>query len=47
MNLRRLSLASLAAATALAAVSSFAADSVKIAVIDPLSGPFEIGRAHV
>ncbi|HEV8647755.1 MAG TPA: ABC transporter substrate-binding protein, partial [Burkholderiales bacterium] len=49
MKLQRLALTLLAAGTtALAATPSFAADSVKIAVIDPLSGPFaNVGEAMV
>lgn len=49
MNLKQLALTLFAAGTtALAATSTFAADSVKIAVIDPLSGPFaNVGEAMV
>jgi hypothetical protein len=49
MNLKQIALTLFAAGTtALAATSSFAADSVKIAVIDPLSGPFaNVGEAMV
>ena len=49
MKLQRLALMLFAAGTTvLAAMSSFAADSVKIAVIDPLSGPFaNVGEAMV
>ena len=49
MKLQRLALMLIAAGTTvLAAMSSFAADSVKIAVIDPLSGPFaNVGEAMV
>ena len=48
MNLQRLLLAGLATATTLAALPASAADSIKIAVIDPLSGPFaNVGEAMV
>ena len=48
MKLRRLLHAGAAAAAILAAVSSFAAENIKIAVIDPLSGPFaNVGEAMV
>ena len=49
MKLQRRALTLLSAGIiALAATSSFAADSVRIAVIDPLSGPFaNVGEAMV
>ena len=49
MKLQRLALMLFTSGTTvLAAMSSFAADSVKIAVIDPLSGPFaNVGEAMV
>ena len=49
MKLQRIALMLFAAGTTvLAAMSSIAADSIKIAVIDPLSGPFaNVGEAMV
>src|SRR3954467_15876343 len=48
MELHNISIAAVATAAIFTAAASFAADSVKVAVIDPLSGPFaNVGEAMV